>query len=248
MNDRLSPHVITADVTCTVANFTPNVYMQLGDTDSNHGVMFGNLDGYGDVAVKPHAKVQRARREAETLEIAIERGVLAVEPIMVAEGDLSNYLITKRKPDLHHLGQNDWAVLADSPTLVSVIEPALAVAAMSIATRHKHGLYKLDSQVKNIVVDKCCNPVHVDSEATLVNVPLEMRAKHGNLDLRNLGCSALYRGLLADQPQAERIEFLSKKLLDPYFDQINPDLFPLASADRKLAIRASYADYFDKRA
>lgn len=246
MHNRLSPHEVTTDVSCTVANFSPNLNLRLGDADSNHGVVFGNLDGYGDVAVKPHFKSQRAQRELETLGIAVDRGLDAVDPIMVAEGELSSYLITRHRPGLSHLGQTDWAVSAESPAIGSIIEPALEIAAVSIARRHNRRLVKLDSQVKNIVVDETGMPVHVDAEATLVDVPIEGQTRHGNYDLRNLGCSALYRGLLAEKSPAYRAGFVVESFVDPYLEEADEGLFVDPPDVRRQTLYDTYADFHHK--
>jgi len=246
MPERLSPHAITADLTTAVANFVPNPNLRLGDTDSTHGVIFGDLDGYGEVAVKPHQKIQRAWREQKTLETAAERGIHAIKPLMVADGELSSYLVTQRLPGLYHLGQTDWAVSAESRSLKSVVEPALEVAARSIAARHQRGLVKLDCTVKNIVLESYGADVLADAEAVLVDVPSEHRSKHGNQDLRNLGCSALHRGLLSEKPPEYRIGFLTENFLEPYFAQVDPSQFPQPVEDRTLAVQGAFARYFDK--
>ncbi len=216
---------IAHDVSMSVAPFEENPNLRLGDADSGHGVIFGTLEGIGEVAVKPHPKRQRALQESRNLEVANERGLNAVEPIVVAVGGVSNYLITRYRPGLSHLGQTDWAIEAGEPQIQSVLEPALDLAANVIAARHNVGIVNLDSQVRNIVSDQEGADVFVDAEKALVDQRPDVKTLHGNKDVVALGTSVLHRGLMSDSTPSYRVGFLRETVIEPYLEQVNPDLF-----------------------
>jgi hypothetical protein len=177
------------------------------------------------------------------LERAAEVGIDAVDPIMVAAGGLSSYLVTRYKSGLTHLGQTDWAIEDGSPDLRSIAEPALAYGAHVIADRHSHGVVNLDSQVRNIVSDVQGNPVFVDAEKAVFHQSPPIQAQLADKDVTTLGTSVLHRGLLNDKTSTYRVGYLTDKLLAPYFDQVKADTFVTAPPERTVSVQTHWDSF-----
>lgn len=237
---------IADDVSQTVAPFVENPHLRLGDADSGHGVIFGELEGHGMVAVKPHPKLQRAVQESHYLEVATERGLDAIEPVTVASGGLAHYLVTKHRPGLRHMGQMDWKAEANSSTLPTILEPALELAARIIADRHDRRLVNLDSQVRNIVINFENGPVFVDAEKVLVDQRQDVQTLHGNKDVKALGTSVLHRGLLGEKSASYRTSYLTEHVLEPYFEAVDPELFDEPVDLRTIKVQQQWTEFLQR--
>lgn len=209
---------IVNDVRATVGNFQLNPHLQLGDADSAHQVMFGQIDPFGHVAVKPFTKEGKARRESKLIEEISIRGFDTLEPLMVATGGLGAYLITSRQPDLRHLGQMDWAANIASPRLNTDLVPALYTAGDHIGRMHGRKIVHGDYQVKNAAVNNQGKPVVVDVERAQINQSEGLFEAGADNDHTLFGLSVMARGLLADRSPSFRAGFLADKFLSPSFD------------------------------
>jgi len=213
---------VVKDVSANISYFVPDPHLRLGDADSAHGVLFGQLAGYGEVAIKPHKLLARAEEEGHKLERVAEMGFDAVTPIHVAEGGLAAYLVMLRRAGLRHLGQVDWEVhIADHQRLQGIIIPTLGSAAEALASWRSAGIFHGDSQAKNMAYGSDGNSVYVDAEKTQFN-PAEAVAQSMHIkDLILLGQSIMRRGLLNDRSPEFRLNFLVSHLLDPYLEQLH---------------------------
>ncbi len=238
---------IVKDIRHNVGHFVENPYLRLGDADSAHGVIFGELDSLGEVAVKPHSKPPRPRAEFRNLERAAARGVDAVVPLQVADGQIAHYLFTQRRPGLSHLGQVNWGVGIAAPELRSVVAPTLNLGASTIADMHNVGITNLDSQAKNIVFDTDGNHVLADGERISFDEPYGTRTIHANHDVQVLGYSVLHRGLLADRSPTYRAGFLTDEIAEPYLGRVDGELFPDPLEVRREDIKDKWIGFIQKR-
>lgn len=235
-NNKTSPQSIVHDIHHAIGKFTPDHWRQLGDADSAHGVLFGELDGIGRVAIKPHAREERAATELRNLERIRRAGFDALEPLGFATGSLATYLVTVHRGDIRHLGQMRWRANVAAKELPQVIVPTLHMAATAIAAWHNAGITHGDAQIKNVAFDKQENSVYVDAERTQFNHHGEMGIKMAHKDLKLFGTSALARGLLDDRSVTYRAGFLREALLDIYFEQANQDMDRPGIEDQKAMI------------
>ncbi len=88
---KLAPDQVVTDVRRRVGHFTQDPYFRLGNADSVHGVVFGELSNLGAVAIKPFGKngLGRAKGEQRNLLRVAEAGFEALEPLTVAKGGLA---------------------------------------------------------------------------------------------------------------------------------------------------------------
>lgn len=206
------------DVRAAAGNFQVNPYLQLGDADSAHMVMFGQLEPYGDVAVKPFTKEGKARRESKLIEDISARGFDTLEPLLVATGGLGSYLITRHQPDLRHLGQLDWAASIAAPRLKSELIPTLNTAGGHLGSLHGEKIVHGDYQIKNAAVNKHGKPVVVDVERAQINQAEGLFEAGADNDHTLFGLSVMARGLLNDRSPSFRAGFLTDNFLRPSFD------------------------------
>ena len=154
----VTPEQVAFDIQSNVGKFVPDPNIALGDTDSAHQVLFGHLEGIGQVAVKPFTKVGRAEGERSRLEAVAERGFDAIEPIDVVRGGLSAYLISERRPGLTHLGQVDWSANIATPRLHNVLTPTIHDVASQMASLNNAGITHGDLQAKNVARTREVSP------------------------------------------------------------------------------------------
>src|SRR5262249_23919129 len=156
---------VVEDIRRNVGYFTPDPHLRLGDADSAHGVLFGEMHGEGDVAVKPHASETRAHAERLALEKVASMGFETLNPMRVATGGLAAYLITARRSGIRHLAQMNWNVnVAQRDELESMIIPTLSRAASAMAQWHSAGIFHGDPQAKNVAFGPDGVPIFVDAE------------------------------------------------------------------------------------
>jgi hypothetical protein len=233
---QLSTEQISNDVRNSIGDFEPNENERLGNEDSAHHVLPGTIPKFGEVVIKPHGKHQRAVQEQRALEAVAAKGFEAIEPLLVVKGGLATYLVTRRIPDLRHLGQLDWDVRATSPRLRSSITPTLNEVSDNLAAYHQGGVVHGDYQVKNAMRLPMGGPIYGDAEKTWINPPKEVMTGFGNKDVALFGASALARGLLEDRPAEYRAQYMESELLTPYLKAVNPDQFAMSPEERQQAI------------
>lgn len=224
-NQALSPElpspangVVVNDIRHSIGHFVPNPYLRLGDADSAHEVIFGQLEPHGAVAVKPFTREGRARRELTMITKIRERGFDTLEPLAVATGSLGTYLITRYRPGLHHLGQLNWAVDVASPKLKSVLTPSLHSAAEVAGNLHAAGITHGDFQAKNVAFDRQ-GPVVLDLERAQVGRPTPDYTTDRAKDLSMFGFTVLGRGLLHDRSPNYRARFLGEEFVIPSLEK-----------------------------
>lgn len=238
-SDYPAPEAVVNDVRRAVGHFEPNPYLRLGEEDSAHGVMFGEISAYGEVAVKPfYGGPGKARIEAGNLKAVAERGFDALDPLDVVGGGLATYLITRRREGLGHLGQVPWTTNVASPTLKGVLAPTLIAAADTAAQWHNAGVTHGDMQVKNMSYDRNGGSVYGDAEKTQVNTPPPARTQLAHRDLAKFGFSVLERDFLGDRSPRYRAGFLAEAFVDPYLELAKPELFALSPKVRRAALES----------
>ncbi len=233
---QLPAEKIVEDVNNSIGAFTSDKNKRLGNQDSAHGVIFGTMAEFGPVVVKPHAKAQRAKREASALEAVSAKGFIALEPLLVAKGGLATYLVTRQVPDLRHLGQLDWSVERGSPRLHALIAPTLNEVADTVGSYHEAEVVHGDYQPKNAMRLPGGAPVYGDAEKTSVNPPREIMTGLGNKDIALFGAVALHNGLLSEQSPQYRVGYLEDELLAPYLKAVDPERFAMSIEERERAI------------
>lgn len=231
----LSNEQIARDITPHVGNFVEDADARLGNENSAHTVMFGDSE-LGPIAVKPFGKHQRALMEKRALEAVGRKGILAFEPLAVIKGAVASYLITKRVPDLRHLGQLDWRVDGTSPRLRASITPTLHDVADTLASNHKLEVVHGDFQPKNAMLVPPKRPIYGDAEKTWVDPPITEMTGLGNKDVALFAATALSFGLLADRSPSYRTGYLREEYLDRYIEAVNPELFAMDPEQRQQAI------------
>lgn len=238
-----TPEQLVTDLRRHVGHFTEDPYFRLGNADSVHGVLFGNLANLGAVAVKPFGTngLGRAKGEHDNLKRAAEAGFEALEPLAVAKGGLAAYLVTRRRNGLRHLGQINWGINIASPELNGIARPTLVTAASTLADWHNKGIFNGDAQAKNLAYDKKTGEsVYIDAERMHFNPSGSKSVDLGNKDLSLLGVSALWRGLLHDKSPSYRAGFLGDSLLDPYMDGITYPTHGTTAEDRQRVIQQEW--------
>lgn len=232
-----APEAVVSDIRQHVGYFELNPYLQLGDEDSGHGVLFGAMPQHGDVAVKPfYGKRGKANIEARNLERVKDLGFDAFQPLEVATGALAAYLITQRRPGIQHLGQVDWAADVASPRIRRILTPTLDTAATTAASWHTAGVTHGDMQIKNMMYDRSGSSVYGDAERTQVNLPPEALTQLAHRDLTMLGFSVNERGFLRDRSPRYRAGFLAESFVDPYLAATNPGEYVMDAESRKQAV------------
>ncbi len=218
----VQPEAIVNDIRQSAGHLIPDPHLRLGDADSAHGVIFGEMAGLGPVAVKPHENAGKAANEQANLERLAALGIDAVEPVRIAAGGLATYLIMVRRAGLRHLGQMNWrANIADFEHLEREIIPTLGRVATVLARWHGLGIFHGDAQLKNLVFDREGKSVFVDAEKTQFNPPAgELTTKLARKDIGLFGLSVLARGLLYDKSAAYRVAFMRRYFLAPYIEQV----------------------------
>lgn len=227
---------IVDDIKPHVGDFVEVEGEALGNQDSAHNVRFGESSELGPIAVKPFGKYQRAWREAWALDAVAQKGILAIEPLKVAQGALAAYLITRHVPDLRHLGQLDWKVEAGSSRLRTVIAPTLNEVASTLAGNHKRQVVHGDYQPKNAMRLPTGEQIYGDAEKTWVDPPVTEMTGLGNKDVALFGATALSWGLLQDSSPSYRAGYVNEELLDPYLRTANPEQFAMSPEERQQAI------------
>lgn len=220
--NKVAAEDVVKDVQQHVGYFVPDPHLALGDTDSAHGVLFGELAGAGPVAVKPHQKLGRAELERNNLEQVMRVGFDSLEPLQVAAGSLAAYLVTRRRGGIRHLGQMNWEVndVLSRDELNRVVIPTLGNVAVTLAAWHGSGVFHGDAQAKNMAYDAQGNAIYIDAEKTQFHPNQEMSAKLANKDVALFGLSTLARGLLRDRSPSYRSGFLRAHLLGPYTESM----------------------------
>jgi serine/threonine protein kinase len=226
------------DVRQHVGYFEPNGHMLLGSSSSGHGVVFGEMPGLGEVAVKPFTTVAKARQEEAALErIRAIPDLDAVEPLVVAEGGLGAYLVTRYRDDLSHLSEVDWRTrITQRQELNGVIVPTLRQVAATTADLHRHHVTHGDWKPRNIHYTATGKPIVVDAEQAKFFTHPKHHANTANKDLRVFGEDVLYHGLLVDRSPSYRVGFLTEELLDRYLEAVNGDQFSQSPEERRKAI------------
>jgi tRNA A-37 threonylcarbamoyl transferase component Bud32 len=203
------------DIAHNVGYFEENHYLRLGDADSGHGVLFGNLHPYGAVAIKPHETVGRAMHEREVMVYAAEKGIDTLETLDIAAQGIYAYLITRYRPELRHLGQFDWNENVASRRLRKVVSPTLHFAANFAGQIHSKGMTHGDFQVKNVAITRDGEPVFSDVENGQIRLKGNELKEKGNRDLIRFSSSLLRRGLLYDRSIKYRLNYLGDEFVDP---------------------------------
>jgi hypothetical protein len=239
------------DIQESVGPFVEDPNLRLGDADSGHGVLFGELEGYGSVAIKPFTQIGKARAEQNNLLQVRELGFEALEPAAVALSGLSKvttagYLITKRHPDLRHLGQLKWARSATSEEVETIIKPTLELVSGTMAAWHGAGIFHGDAQPKNMAYTSNGSSVYVDAEGTRFGGDDKTRLGLAREDMGRLGSTILINKLLYDVKPERRINELSERLLDPYLAAVEQRDPVLASPLQRAAIQDAWADSIRK--
>lgn len=227
-----------ADIQTAVGLFEEDPYLKLGDADSGHGVIFGRLEGVGPVAVKPFTQVKKAEIESENLRRVQERGFVALEPAMVAVSGLhkaAGYLVTKRHPDLRHLGQFNWSRSPEETN--QIVKPALSLASETLAAWHGSGIFHGDAQTKNLAYTNLGDSVYVDAEATHFDGEIAVRRELARQDVGAFGSSVLIGRFMPKVRPEERINYLSRELLDPYLATVAQHEPGLATPAQRAAIQ-----------
>jgi hypothetical protein len=213
------------DIQSAVGTFHLHPGLGGGESDSGHEVVFGDLVGYGNVAVKPFVGKSgegRAWQEAGMLEEVARRGFETLDPVDVAKGSLATYLVTSRRPGLHHLGQLTWNDGITSRQLRTLIIPSLTAAADTIGSLSAAGINHGDFQPKNAVFDRSGAPVIVDLERSQRDHPPNEHSKRFDHDVWLFGEMAFYKGLLADRSPRYRADWMEEKFLAPAYAAASP--------------------------
>ena len=142
-------HEYVKDINKNIGYFKENIYRTLGNSDSGHGVMFGDLEPHGQVAIKPFPLITRAFHEKEVLDEIISYPNLdAINPIKVATTGIYVYLVTIYRQGLRHYGQLPWNQDITSRKLKKVISPVLEDIAQITSNLHLSGITHGDMQPK----------------------------------------------------------------------------------------------------
>jgi hypothetical protein len=214
---------LLSDVARSVGHFVEDPYAHFGDTDSGHGVLFGELANYGDVALKAHKSPQMARQEKRLLEHAVEQGFDALRPIDVAGTGLYSYLITERRTGLRHLGQLSWSETIASRRARTVLTPAVNFAGNLAGMLQVAGITHGDFQPKNVVLEADGHPVLVDLENAQMRLRGDRLARLGDKDLVDFGWRVMARGLYSDRSRNYRLSYLGDELIDPSVEATGRD-------------------------
>ncbi len=200
--------IATHDVNKNIGYFKENIYRSLGNSDSGHGVMFGELEPHGQVAIKPFPSITRAMHEQEVLDwILFHSNQQAIEPIKVATTGVYVYLITRYRQGLRHYGQLPWNQDITSRKLKKIISPVLENIAQITSDLHLSGITHGDMQPKNISYDDN-GPVWVDLENGQIKLKGAELCLKSNKDYERFGVSVLQRGLLEDRSLKYRLGYL----------------------------------------
>jgi hypothetical protein len=197
------------DINKSIGYFRENPYRSLGNSDSGHGVLFGELGLYGQVAVKPFPTLLRAKHEKEILNhiLSYHPKLDAICPIEVSTNGVFVYLITKYRQGLRHYGQLPWYQDITSRKLRHVISPVLGNIAEATSKLHLFGITHGDMQPKNISYDDN-GPVWVDLENGQAKLSGNELYLKSNKDYERFGVSVLRRGLLEDRSLKYRVGYL----------------------------------------
>lgn len=236
-NDKPDIEKIVNDIRHNIGYFQPDPNLRPGDADSSHYVLFGVMPEFGSVAVKPFTRRrQKATREKDALKAVASRGFDALEPLVVAEGGLASYLITRRISDLRHLGELDWRANIASPRLKRSITPTLNKVASVLADLHNSGIVHGDYRVQNAVFDPTGTHVFVDGENAWVDLPPALRTDASNKDVGLFGASALHRGVLSDRSAGYRAGYMKDELLTPYLEAVGGTGLTMKPEERQKTI------------
>lgn len=214
-------NAVINDIRKYVGYFVEDPHLRLGDGDSAHCVLFGELKEYGQVAIKPFVAVGRAHTERLNLGRVSERGFDALRPLQVSEGAVASYLVTERRSGLRHLGQMNWNMnVASRAEINGVIVPTLGQAALTLASWHAERIFHGDAQIKNLAYDSGGSSVYVDAEKTQFSPKGELAEKLAYKDVALFGLSTMARGLLSDRSASYRVGFLNDNLVQPYVETL----------------------------
>lgn len=221
------------DIAKYVGYFVENPYLRFGDSDSGHGVLFGKLDGYGDVAIKPFTALGRARHEAEVLEHVKTKGFDALTPLGISSEGIYAHLVTEYRPGLKHLGQVQWKVNVASPDLRNVIIPSLNFAGNFAGQLHSNGITHGDFQVKNVAL-RGDSPVVMDVENGQIRLSGNELHRKADADLATFAGSTIRRGILWDRSLAYRLKTIEEHFIEPALEPMDRLADP--AYDRRAAI------------
>lgn len=226
------------DVRSTIGHFTPNEHMGIGAMDSVHPLMFGLVPELGEVAIKPFLgdRHDQAINERNALTRAAALGLEALRPLVVTQGSLASYLVTRYRDDIHHLGMVDWHVDIASRRLHSVIKPTINRAASTAAEWHSKGVTHGDMGVKNVMYSTAGHSVFGDAERSQFHSKPDRHRLAADRDIQRLGKTMFYRGLLSDRSPTYRAGFLDDNLIGPYLEAVRGDRFDQSPDQRRAAI------------
>lgn len=204
------------DAQGAVAGLRINPYEVPPPEESGHHVMFGTIDGVGDVAVKPHRTRGGADNEARRITQVKDLGFDVTPFHLVAQGKIAAYLLTRRVPGLTTLGRLGWNRTIADPYVHGGLVPWLADAARFTGEVHERGVIVGDNKLKNrpVVLGESGLPdgthrhLLMDLEKTQIGVTGDMGAALRVGDLSELAASALCRGFLEDRSPAFRAGFV----------------------------------------
>lgn len=212
-----SPEVISQDISKLYGGFEIDTLGQLGVSDSAHGVVFGEIPGLGDVAVKPFTKIGKARHEQSNYERVLKKGFETIDPIDSVSGQRASYLISIRRRDLTNLAQRPWSESLDSEKRLADTFAGLGSVALDTAVLHDAGITHGDYQAKNIVYDSTTGLyVVADVERAQIDRAGDDHKVDATKDVIKVGESLLSKGVFAGVSPVRRVELLEGALLEPY--------------------------------
>lgn len=186
---------------------------------SAHRVMSGTHPSFGSVMIKPHAKGQKAMREALALEHVGLHGIPTPNFVALNKGKLAHYLLTEEYPGLTTLTEaHDLRVGIADPRLRRSITPAIISAARGLGAIHGIGASHGDFQAKNAALGPGGEFVAMDLENARIDVAGKKGVDSRQTDLYTFGASMLLDGLLEGRSARYRTQYLDDTVLAQHMD------------------------------
>lgn len=218
-SQRPSPEQISEDIQSLYGSFELDPLGQVGISDSAHGVVFGTIEGVGDVGVKPFTKLGKAKRELSTYERLEDLGFETIEPLEAIRCEAASYLISIRRRGLRNLAQEPWRESTESEIKLARTLAALGSVAIDTASLHGSGVTHGDYQVKNVSYDTRSGLfVVTDVERMQIGRAGEYQRVGATEDMGRLGTSLIKKGVFDGKTTQGRIRMLDEALLEPYME------------------------------